>query len=262
MVGAFFLFSGFHIYLMKRLFYILPFLFIPFFSVAQLTSGNTGLLNVPSAEMQKDGSFVFGGNYLPEDFTPDYFSYNTGNYFLNLTMFSFFEVTYRCTLMKMKDNGKYHNQDRSFSVRGRLLEESTWLPAVVVGGNDLFSSTPGKRDVLSGDTDIKGNRFYRTVYGVATKHLKWADSEFGFTVGSGFSDFNNGHLDGVFGGVSWSPWFAHNLSLIGEYDSNVFNTGATLLLWDHLYLQGFMHDMKNFVGGVAYKITLGGRRKK
>lgn len=67
---------------------------------AQYSMGNTGLLNIPTADMQKTGTFMGGGNYLPEGMTP--FSFNTGNYFANITFLSFLELSYRCTLQKAK----------------------------------------------------------------------------------------------------------------------------------------------------------------
>ena len=45
--------------------------------------GNTGLMNIPTADMQEQGTFLLGGNYLPDGMTP--FNFNTGNYFANIT---------------------------------------------------------------------------------------------------------------------------------------------------------------------------------
>ena len=47
---------------------------------AQYSMGNTGLLNIPTADMQEAGTFMGGGNYLPDGMTP--FNFNTGNYFV------------------------------------------------------------------------------------------------------------------------------------------------------------------------------------
>ena len=83
---------------------------------AQYSMGNTGLLNIPTADMQKAGTFMGGGNYLPNGMTP--FNFNTGNYFVNITFLSFLELSYRCTLLKTtRYDGKkgYFQQDRSLS---------------------------------------------------------------------------------------------------------------------------------------------------
>ena len=68
---------------------------------AQYSMGNTGQLNIPTADMQEAGTFMGGGNYLPDGMTP--FNFNTGNYFVNMTFLSFVELSYRCTLLKPDD---------------------------------------------------------------------------------------------------------------------------------------------------------------
>jgi len=240
---------------MKKSVHILLLICFPLWLNAQATSGNTGLLNIPSAEMQADGSFVFGANYLPENMTPSTFSYNTGNYYLNLTFLPFLEVTYRCTLFKMEQTGRYTNQDRSFTLRARLLKEKKYQPAIVIGGNDILSSTPGENDILGAEGRAE-SRFYRAIYAVVSKNLRWSDHNIGLTLGSGFGDYNGGHLSGPFGGISISPSFLKQLSVIAEYDSHAINLGVSALLFKHLYLHAFSYDLKYFVGGFAYKIHL------
>lgn len=88
---------------------------------AQYTMGTTGMMNIPTAEMQQTGTFMIGGNYLPEELNP--FKYNSGNYFVNITFFSFLELNYRCILLKsdyMAKKPKFNQQDRSLSVRKRV----------------------------------------------------------------------------------------------------------------------------------------------
>src|SRR5574344_581704 len=84
---------------MKRIGFLAVGLLCCFVSVkAQYSMGNTGLLNIPSADMQETGTFMGGGNYLPEGMTP--FAFDTGNYFVNITFLSILELSYRCTLLK------------------------------------------------------------------------------------------------------------------------------------------------------------------
>ena len=90
-----------------------------------LDGGVTGLLNIPTADMQVDGTFMVGANYLPEQMLPDFWDYNSGNYFLNVTFLPCLEIGYRCTLMKLK-TGKWNQgpfgvaQDTSVE-RGTIL---------------------------------------------------------------------------------------------------------------------------------------------
>ena len=43
--------------------------------------GLTGLLNIPTADMQVDGTFMVGANYLPEQMLPDFWDYNSRELF-------------------------------------------------------------------------------------------------------------------------------------------------------------------------------------
>ena len=129
---------------------------------AQYSMGNTGLLNIPTADMQEAGTFMGGGNYLPNGMTP--FNFNTGNYFVNITFLSFLELSYRCTLLKTtRYDGKkgYFQQDRSLSARIRPIKEGKYHPAIVIGTNDPFKDT--------------GTNYFATIYGVLTKGFSSTD---------------------------------------------------------------------------------------
>lgn len=68
---------------------------------AQFTYGTTGLLNMPTADMQRDKTFMFGGGFLEKHATPARWTYNTFNYYLDITIFPWLEVSYICTLHKV-----------------------------------------------------------------------------------------------------------------------------------------------------------------
>lgn len=51
----------------------------------QFTYGTTGLLHMPTADMQRDKTFMVGGGYLNKYATPDHWYYNTWNYYINIT---------------------------------------------------------------------------------------------------------------------------------------------------------------------------------
>lgn len=212
---------------------------------AQPMSGTTGLLNIPSAEMQQEGTFFMGANYLPDAVTPESFDYNTGNYYFNITFLPFFEFNYRLTLLKM-GTGNF-NQDRSFGMRFRLMREREYWPCFVIGGNDVYSSAGTK------------STYFNALYAVASKNFTRGSSKIGLTLGyghQGFGKLTRGNLSGPFGGVSFSPGFFTPLRLIGEYDSNAVNAGASVLLWRHLFLFGMLHNLKTPAGGFAVFVYL------
>ena len=211
----------------------------------QPLNGTTGLLNVPSAEMQRDGTFFAGANCLPDALTPGTFDYDTGNYYFNITFLPFFEFNYRLTLMKVAEGN--WNQDRSFGMRLRLLREREWLPAVVIGGNDLYS------------TSGKESGYFNALYAVATKNFNLGGSRLGVTAGyghEGFGKLRQETMKGGFGGVTFLPAFAPSIRLVGEYDTRVLNAGLTTLLWRHLFLYGMLYDMKVPTGGFAVFLYL------
>ena len=101
---------------------------------AQYSMGNTGLLNIPTADMQEAGTFMGGGNYLPNGMTP--FNFNTGNYFVNITFLSFLELSYRCTLLKTtRYDGK----------KGYFQQVNPEKPDVPLNKNDAFQKVQKRR---------------------------------------------------------------------------------------------------------------------
>ena len=72
---------------------------------AQLTYGTTGLLHMPSAEMQKDKTVMIGGNYLNKGLTPPKWNYGTLNYFGSFTVFPWLEITATFTLFNGESLG-------------------------------------------------------------------------------------------------------------------------------------------------------------
>ena len=64
------------------------------------TLTDNGLLHAPSAEMQRDKTFMVGGNFLNKELTPPTWYYHTYNYFLSVTIFPFLEIEYNRTILK------------------------------------------------------------------------------------------------------------------------------------------------------------------
>ncbi len=231
---------------MKRILNTILFWGVTVYCYGQATSGTTGLLNIPSAEMQQDGMFMAGGNFLPENLTPERFSYNTGNYYFNITFLPFIEINYRLTLLKSGlDDGRYSQQDRSFGARLRVLNEKKYLPAITVGGNDLYTSSSGDK-----------NQNFGCLYVVSTKTFSPNMHHLGFTLGYGFDTFEKGQAEGLMGGVSFSPSCCKQLRLMADYDTQSVNMGGSVLFFGHLYLHAFLNDFSNFVAGGAILINL------
>lgn len=130
---------------------------------AQYMLGTTGMMNIPTADRQAPGTVMLGGNYLPKQVMPSRFNYNTGNYFVSISFFSFLELAYRETLIKgsyMSSKPKYNQQDRSYSIRLCVLKEGKYLPGLALGANDPIAD--------------KGANTFQSYYGVISKGLHFA----------------------------------------------------------------------------------------
>lgn len=156
---------------------------------AQFTYGTTGLLNMPTADMQKDKTFMFGGGYLEKHASPGRWNYDTWNYYINVTFFPWLEVAYTCTLHKALaydpayggdfwvpyTYGRFVNQDRNFSVRLRVWKEGWWkgwTPQIVIGGNDALNNSWADGSKIE-PISSKGNGFCNRYYIAATKHIEF-----------------------------------------------------------------------------------------
>jgi len=228
---------------------------------AQLTYGTTGLLHAPSAEMQADKTVMIGGNFLNREITPPMWDYHTYNYFLNVTIFPWLEIAYTCTLFQsqtigidwMVEKGKFANQDRYFSARVQALKEGQfweYMPAVVLGVSDPYT---GEGEQVA---SIKGNGYFARFYIATTKHLPVGKETIGVHLSYLYNRRYDYHLNGLAGGVTYSPSFLSDLRLIAEYDAKDFAIGATYLLFNHLHAQVELQKMKYFTGGLTYKIYL------
>ena len=272
---------------MKKLF-IICFLCLFIHEVnAQSIYGTTGLLRMPTADMQKDKTFMFGVNAIDVHTLPKYWSANdeytphTLNYYINITFFPWLEISYTCTLVKGLYNssywppqtwGKFVNQDRSFHGRLRLWKEGwwkEWTPQIVLGAND-----PGSHEGNGGgDIDFggggSGNHNYLTRYYIAaTKHFDFNGlGQLGvhgaFIVGKAMTDehykrpaFGANFRFATQGEQFWNKAL-NGLNLMAEYDARTFNVGGSYTIWkDHINIIAELNDGKYFSGGIFFKVHL------
>lgn len=76
---------------------------------AQQYTGMSGLIHVPSGEMDEAGEARIGVHFLNKEFTPEKGfnyegKYNTLSHYLSITPFSWLEIGYTCTLQKGRCN--------------------------------------------------------------------------------------------------------------------------------------------------------------
>ena len=231
---------------------------VPVKLLSQTVIGTPGLMNIPTAEVREGCTFDGGVSLMQKELeaVPTYYNntaarkefYNTGLYYINFAPFSFFDITFRETLVKsQKSSGDkgFYQQDRSLSLRVRPIreKEGKWWPSILVGANDFYSA--------------HGDSYYAAVYGVVTKTLPF-DRIGRFSVTAGYARrIRRGVLyDGPFGGASYSPVFAPMVRLMGEYDTRGVNVGVGAHLFRHLNLTCFTREFKGISATVSYQYTI------
>ena len=238
-------------------------------AVAQFTYGTTGLLHMPTADMQPDKTFMFGGGRLNKQATPSTWYYDTWNYYVNVTFLPFLEVGYTCTIFdEWIYGGKLHmmNQDRSFHGRLRLWKEGwwkEWTPQIVAGVNDV--TTGAGTDYTEMGVQGDGNGHFNRYYVAATKHFNWY-GQWGVHAAYLYNKRNRDKLNGAAFGVDYrfaltsgSLWSQalNGLNLMGEYDSKYVNVGAKYSLWkERINIVGELRKCKHPSVGMYFKVTL------
>jgi len=196
--------------------------------------GITGILNVPTAEVAKDGEFYVGFGFNENKVR--YPGREQRNYFVGVGFLPRLEVVARyIDFPEIQDPsvpGFGTRKDRSVNAKVQLLSEECAPVSVAAGMYDI-----GGRAVIE-----------RGTFGVISKTIGPAR----FTLGVG-----DKRLDGVFGGVEISP--VPELDLMYEYDTYDHNFGLRLNPhpdW-HLTL-GSVND--DFSWGVSYGKVLPSNR--
>lgn len=230
---------------------------------AQQYTGTSGLIHVPSADMDRTGDVRVGVHFLNKEFTPDILVYDNAKYhtmthYLSITPFRWLEIGYTCTLLrsfKIRNGVEYPNEvglyrkDRYFSVKLQPICEKVgkWWPSIAIGSNDPYSS----------DRKSTRNNFFSNIYIAMSKHFICGENVWGLHVAyRDWKHAENNKWKGIVGGFTYRPSFARNLRAIAEYTGNEINIGADYLLWRHFLLQASLQDGKYFSGGVCFQINL------
>ena len=192
---------------------------------SQATNGMSGLIHIPSARMLEDGQLVLGAAYIPK---PYFFRYgrnnNPGiNTYITYGILPFVELMFRYTHelnLPVNIQTRYF-PDRMFGLRLRVFKEKKHIPAIVLGFQDPSS--------LLGTADGATN--YAASYFVLSKILKSDLGNFDFSLGYAQDFFNLRFKDieGLFGGVSFTPIFFDKISFSIEHNSKGINTGIGLI---------------------------------
>lgn len=239
---------------------------------AQFLDSTTGLLQMPTAVMNPEGTFMITNNYVNHHALspvkwPDY---NTFGYGFSVALWNRVEVAYVCAMMHGTNyypdqpDVPVHwvNQDRHFAAKLLLIREGdfgkAWMPAVAIGVSDPTTASGGGYG-----TGVKtsGNGYFNRYYVVATKHFNTGWGEVGTHLGYQFNRRIDYPINAPCAGVDWKPtWIQTDwltMDLIAEFDSRTFNIGFIAALWnDHLEAMFDLQALKWVSFGLRFKMHL------
>lgn len=240
---------------------------------AQFADASSGLLQMPSAEMQADGTFMITNNFLNKHALPaSGWSYHTFQYGFSVSFWGRLEIGYVCTIFNDHWKGSQTrkgvwmiNQDRHFTGRVMLLRENEfglpWMPALVVGVSDPTTGSGG--DYIDQKVEGDGNGYFNRNFVVLTKHFQTPWGEVGAHAGYQFNRRTDYPINAPCVGVNWKPvWLQDQgifdgLNCIAEFDSRTVNLGFIASVWDNRFEA--MFELQNFQWvnfGLRYKLRL------
>ena len=230
--------------------------------------GNTGLIDLPTAEGQADGQLTW---------TYGLFG-NTERGGINFQILPWVSGTVRYSNIDDFDEPGDTEADRSFDLRFQLAEEGRWTPALAVGFRDFLGDSPyGAEYLVATKTLVPG---LKATAGLGWGRLATAD---GIDLGNdrpGLTDprgqvqtdtFFRGDA-AVFGGVEWQTPVA-GLSVKAEYSTDAYtqesrfsdferrspwNLGLTYRPNDSVQLSGYYM----YGDTVGFQISLTGNPNK
>lgn len=232
----------------------------------QFLDGASGLLQMPSAKMNRSGTIMITNNFMNKHTLPeDAWGYHSFGYGIDLTFLQRLEFYYTCVIFdgKRKPNPSERdlimfNQDRHLGVKAQLLRSGDfgklWLPNLAVGINDLDKGVFSQRG--------QGNGFFTRVYAIASKDFPTRIGYICAHLGYQFNSWSYYSLSGPMAAVDWMPiWLQKdniiNTRIIAEYDAKTFNIGAIVTLWKgHLEAMVELQALQWFSAGIRFKAVI------
>ena len=150
-------------------------------------TGQTGLVNMPTARIAEDGTLRFGFSR----FEPYKAFWSSLSIFPRLELGARYTAVSHTRGLANPNFGTF--KDKAFDAKLLLLQEQRYLPAISVGTRDFL-----------------GTRVFDADFVVMSKQFGPVD----FSLGLG-----RGRLEGGFGGVQYQPAWAPSADLVYEYDA-------------------------------------------
>ena len=233
---------------------------------AQFLDSTTGLLQMPTAVMNPEGTFMITNNFLNyHTLSPvKWDGKNTFGYGFSVALWDRVEVAYTCTIMygtsyyiEQPDTPvNWVNQDRHLSGKILVVRDGdfgqSWMPNIALGVIDFDEGMFQMRS---------GNGYFTRFYAVASKSFQTAWGDVGGHLGYQWSPRTDYRINAPCAGVDWKPTWIQtdwlSMDLIAEFDSRSFNIGFIAALWDDRFEAMFdLQALKWVSFGLRFKMHL------
>lgn len=185
---------------------------------AMSIAGTTGLVNVPTARVIPDGKAAFGMGYTDKKHSLYTSEYTQVAYYVTAGYLPFLEASLRITVFPgMPFSGDYgSDKDRMVSVKLRAIDESRYLPSILVGGSDIYGGTVRFNSLYI----VMSKSIHLPILGISDVNLGYA---------SDLMEAQHHSMVGVFGGLEMR--LTRYLAIMGEYDTKRYNVGLRITPW-------------------------------
>lgn len=221
---------------------------------SQSIGGATGLVFVPTARTQPDGTLALGAGYIPDDYS----DYLDGAAYLPLYASVAFLPSVEVGFRFSRAVGTGIPQalgDRMLFARIRVLKEKGALPAIAIGAHDFLRSSSNQTNQFA------------ALYCVASKQVDLAalgfiqNADLHVGLGTDWIGGEDNQFVGPFGGMALAfidadTGVLRSVETLMEYDGRTVNVGQRVGLGNLLDLTAALQGLKAPVVGLVVRREL------
>jgi hypothetical protein len=213
------------------------------------TLGYSGIIVTPTAQILNDGELTGNLGRLPKLYANNYSpkNYNRTAFVTAMGFFPFLEASFGFI---RPDNFQGGVGDRTVTLRLKVLNERQYIPAVAIGFHDFFA-------VESLDLEPAAAQHFAALYLVTTKQFTFSTSQsllVSLGYGPDWLPADDSHLQGLFGGVQYSP--IENVQLLAEHDTKNLNVGMRFSFFSHLNYSMSFWQLRYMMHQLSFSFSL------
>jgi len=223
-------------------------------AMSQSIGGATGLVFVPTARIQPDGTLAIGTGYIPDDYS----TYLNGAAFVptyaSVAFLPAVEIGFRFS-RAVNTGIPQALGDRMFFARVQVLQERGALPALAVGAHDFLRSSSNQTNQFA------------ALYGVASKQVDLSslgfiqNADLHLGLGTDWIGGEDNQFVGPFGGVALAfvdtdTGTLQRVETLVEYDGRTVNVGQRIGLGSVLDVTAGLQGLNAVTFGVVVRHPL------